>query len=49
MTRSEFAPIMKKAKSIINDVNDESSITSLTVILSLELGISCIIGTKIAT
>lgn len=46
MTRPEFVPAMKKAKAIITD---EGGITSHAAIVSRELGIPCIIGTKVAT
>ena len=46
MTHQEFLPIMKKAKAI---VTDEGGITCHASIVSRELGIPCIIGTKIAT
>jgi pyruvate,water dikinase len=46
MTRPEFVPLMQKASAIITD---EGGITSHAAIVSRELGIPCIIGTKIAT
>jgi len=46
MTRPEFVPLMKKAKAI---VTNEGGITSHAAIVSRELNIPCIIGTKIAT
>jgi len=46
MTRPEYVPLMKKAKAI---VTDEGGITSHAAIISRELKIPCIIGTKIAT
>jgi len=46
MTRPEFVPIMKKALAIITD---EGGLTSHAAIVSRELGIPCIIGTKSAT
>lgn len=46
MTRPEFLPIMKKASAIITD---EGGVTSHAAIISRELGIPCIIGTKYAT
>jgi len=46
MTRPEFVPIMKKAKAIITD---EGGIACHAAIVSRELGIPCIIGTKKAT
>jgi len=46
MTRPEFTFLMKKASAIITD---EGGITCHAAIVSRELGIPCIIGTKIAT
>lgn len=46
MTRPEYAPAMKKAAAI---VTDEGGITSHAAIVSRELGVPCIIGTKVAT
>lgn len=46
MTRTEFMPLMRKAKAIITD---EGGIACHAAIVSRELGIPCIIGTKIAT
>jgi phosphohistidine swiveling domain-containing protein len=46
MTRPEFIPLMKKASAIITD---EGGITCHAAIVSRELKIPCIIGTKIAT
>lgn len=46
MTRPDFVPLMKKAKAIITD---EGGITSHAAIISRELGIPCIVGTRIAT
>ena len=46
MTRIEFAPLMKKAKAIITN---EGGIACHAAIVSRELGVPCIIGTKIAT
>jgi len=46
MTHPEFISIMKKASAI---VTDEGGITCHAAIVSRELGIPCIIGTKIAT
>jgi phosphohistidine swiveling domain-containing protein len=46
MTRPEYVPLMKKAAAIITD---EGGITCHAAIVSRELGIPCIIGTKIAT
>lgn len=46
MTHPEFLPIMKKAKAI---VTDEGGITCHAAIVSRELGIPCVIGTKNAT
>ena len=39
-------PLMKKAKAI---VTDEGGITSHAAVISRELKIPCVIGTKIAT
>lgn len=46
MTRPEFIPLLRKAKAIITD---EGGLTCHAAIISRELGIPCIIGTKIAT
>lgn len=46
MTRVEFVPLMRKAKAIITD---EGGIACHAAIVSRELGIPAIIGTKIAT
>ena len=46
MTRPDYVPAMKKAAAIITD---EGGITSHAAIVSRELKIPCIIGTKIAT
>jgi len=46
MTTPEFIPAMKKAGAIITD---EGGITCHAAIISRELGIPCVIGTKIAT
>lgn len=46
MTRPEMVPAMKYAAAIITD---EGGVTSHAAIVSRELGIPCIIGTKIAT
>ncbi len=46
MTRPDYVPAMKKAAAI---VTDEGGITSHAAIVSRELGIPCIIGTKVAT
>ena len=46
MTRPEMAIAMKKAAAI---VTDEGGITSHAAVISRELRIPCIIGTKIAT
>ncbi|MFH0969531.1 MAG: PEP-utilizing enzyme [Patescibacteria group bacterium] len=46
MTRVEFVPLMRKAKAIITN---EGGIACHAAIVSRELGIPCIIGTKIAT
>ena len=46
MTRPEHVPLMKKAAAI---VTNEGGITCHAAIVSRELGVPCIIGTKIAT
>jgi len=46
MTRPEFMPLIKKASAI---VTDEGGITCHAAIISRELNIPCIIGTKNAT
>lgn len=46
MTHPEFLPVMKTAKAIITD---EGGITTHAAIVSRELGVPCVIGTKIAT
>ncbi|MFA5069699.1 MAG: PEP-utilizing enzyme [Patescibacteria group bacterium] len=46
MTRPEFVPLLKKAIGIITD---EGGITCHAAIVSRELNIPCIIGTKMAT
>jgi phosphoenolpyruvate synthase/pyruvate phosphate dikinase len=46
MTRPDYVPAMKKAAAI---VTDEGGITSHAAIVSREMKIPCIIGTKMAT
>lgn len=46
MTRPDYVPAMRKAAAV---VTNEGGITSHAAIVSRELGIPCIIGTKIAT
>ena len=46
MTRPEFVPIMKNARAIITD---DGGITSHAAVISRELGVPCIVGTRIAT
>lgn len=46
MTEPSFVPIIKKAAAI---VTDEGGVTCHAAIVSRELGIPCVIGTKIAT
>lgn len=46
MTRPEYVPLIKKAAAI---VTDEGGLTCHAAIISRELGIPCVIGTKIAT
>lgn len=45
-TRPEYVPAMKRACAI---VTDEGGITSHAAIVSRELGVPCVIGTKVAT
>jgi pyruvate,water dikinase len=46
MTSPDFIPILKKVSAIITD---EGGITCHAAIVSRELKIPCIVGTKIAT
>jgi len=46
MTRPEFMPLMRQAKAV---VTDEGGLTCHAAIVSREMGIPCVIGTKIAT
>lgn len=46
MTRPEFVPLMKLAAAV---VTDEGGITCHAAIISRELGVPCIIGTRTAT
>jgi len=46
MTTPDFVPYMRKAQAI---VTDEGGITCHAAIISRELGIPCIVGTKMAT
>lgn len=46
MTTPEFVPLLKKAAAI---VTDEGGLTSHAAIISREMKIPCVIGTKIAT
>lgn len=46
MTRPEFVPAMKKAVAV---VTDEGGLTCHAAVISRELGIPCVIATKIAT
>jgi len=46
MTRPEFVPLMRKASAVITD---EGGVTCHAAIISRELNIPCIIGTKFAT
>ncbi len=46
MTRPEMVPAMKKAAAI---VTDEGGVTSHAAVVSREMGIPCVIGTKNAT
>lgn len=46
MTRPDFLPVMKKAGAIITD---EGGLTCHAAIVAREMGIPCIVGTRIAT
>jgi len=46
MTRPDYVPAMKKAAAV---VTNEGGVTCHAAIVSRELGIPCVIGTKIAT
>lgn len=46
MTRQDFVPAMRKAKAI---VTDEGGIICHAAVIARELGIPCIVGTKVAT
>ena len=46
MTRPEFVPLMKKASAVITD---EGGVTCHAAIISRELKLPCIIGTRVAT
>ncbi len=46
MTTPDFVPAMKKAPAIITD---EGGITCHAAIISRELGIPCLVGTRIGT
>ena len=46
MTRVEFVPLMRIAKAVITD---EGGLACHAAIISRELNLPCIIGTKIAT
>ncbi|MFA4818870.1 MAG: PEP-utilizing enzyme [Patescibacteria group bacterium] len=46
MTRPDFVPLIRRASAIITD---EGGITCHAAIISRELGIPCIIGTKVAS
>lgn len=46
MTRPDYVPAMKRAAAI---VTDEGGVTCHAAIISREMGLPCIIGTKIAT
>lgn len=46
MTRPEFLPLMKKARAV---VTDEGGLTCHAAIVSRELNLPCIVGTKYAT
>ncbi len=46
MTQPEFLPALRKAKAVITD---EGGLTCHAAIVARELGIPCVIGTKVAT
>ena len=46
MTTPDFTPALKKAAAI---VTDEGGVTCHAAIISRELGIPCVVGTRIAT
>lgn len=46
MTSPDFIPLLKKAKAI---VTDEGGLSCHAAIVSRELGVPCVIGTKLAT
>ena len=46
MTRPDFVPLMRKAAAIITD---EGGLTCHAAIIARELGIPCVVGTRIAT
>lgn len=46
MTRPEFVPLMGQASAV---VTDEGGVTCHAAIVSREMGIPCVIGTKVAT
>ena len=46
MTSPDFVPAMKKAVAIVTDQGGQ---TSHAAIVSRELGIPCVVGTKMAT
>lgn len=46
MTSPDYVPAMKKAEAI---VTDQGGLTSHAAIVSRELGIPCVVGTKVAT
>lgn len=46
MTSPDYMPIMRKAVAIITD---EGGLTAHAAVVSRELGIPCIVGTKVAT
>ncbi|MFH1848917.1 MAG: PEP-utilizing enzyme [archaeon] len=46
MTRPEYVPLMRRAAGV---VTDEGGVISHAAIISRELGIPCVVGTKIAT
>jgi phosphoenolpyruvate synthase/pyruvate phosphate dikinase len=46
MTTPEYVPLMQKASAVVNDIG---GLLSHAAIISRELGIPCVIGTRIAT
>jgi len=46
MTRQDFVPVMRRASAI---VTDEGGVTCHAAIIARELGLPCVVGTKVAT